>query len=49
VNWGAGPVGEVTLHDLTQDGRQAAVSWDHLPGTSLVPVAFLEADRRPYL
>ena len=49
VNWGAGPVGEVTLHDLTQDGRQAAVSWDRLPGTSLVPVPFLEADRRPYL
>ena len=43
VNWGAGPVGEVTLHDLTQDGRRAAVIWDHLPGTSLVPVGCLVA------
>ena len=42
VNWGAGPIGEVTLHDLTPDGRQAAVIWDHLPGTGLVPVPFLE-------
>ena len=41
VDWGDGPAGEVTLHDLTQDGRQAAVIWDHLPGTSLVPVECL--------
>ena len=41
VNRGDGPAGEVTLHDLTQDGRQAAVIWDHQPGTSLVPVGCL--------
>jgi len=41
VNWGDGPAGEVTLHDLTQDGRQAAVIWHHLPGTSLVPIRFV--------
>jgi len=42
VDWGDGPAGEVTLHDITQDGTRAAVVWDHLPGTSLVPVAFLK-------
>ena len=41
VDWGGGPWGEVTVHDLTPDGTLAAVSWDHLPGTRLVPVAFL--------
>lgn len=41
VDWGGGPSGEATLHDLTQDGKRASVSWDHLPGTSLVHVAFL--------
>jgi len=30
------------LRDLTQDGTRAVVVWDHLPGTSLVPVAFLK-------
>jgi hypothetical protein len=42
VDWGDGPAGEVTLHDFTQDGTRVAVIWDHLPGTSLVPVAFLK-------
>jgi len=42
VDWGSGPAGHVTLHDLTQDGRQVAVIWDDLPGTSLVPVECLE-------
>jgi hypothetical protein len=41
VDWGGGTAGEVTLHDLTQDGLRAAVIWDDLPGTSLVPVPFL--------
>jgi len=45
VNRGEGPAGEVTLHDLTQDGQRAAVIWDHLPGTSLVPVRCLNALR----
>jgi|GEM_PF-6530284 len=46
VNWGDGPAGEVTLHDLTQDGQRVAVIWDHLPGTSLVPVAAPEVERQ---
>jgi hypothetical protein len=42
VDWGDGSAGEVMLRDLTQDGTRAVVVWDHLPGTSLVPVAFLK-------
>lgn len=45
VDWGNGPAGKVTLHDLTQDGTRAAVIWDDLPGTSLVPVARLKQRR----
>ena len=41
VNLGDGAAGEVTLHDLTQDGRQVAVIWPDQPGTSLVPVRCL--------
>jgi hypothetical protein len=41
VDWGDGAVGEVTLHDLTQDGRRAAVIRDDQPGTSLMPVVCL--------
>jgi hypothetical protein len=26
VDWGGGPWGEVTLHDLSQDGKLAAVA-----------------------
>ena len=44
VNWGSGPAGEVTLHDLTQDGQRAVAIWDHLPGSSLVPVEFLDVE-----
>ena len=36
VDRGNGPAGESTLHDLTQDGARVAVTWDDLPGTSLV-------------
>ncbi len=38
-----GPAAEVGLHDLTEDGRQAAVVWDDQPGTSLVPVGCVNA------
>ena len=44
MNWGSGPAGEVTLHDLTQDGQRAVAIWDHLPGSSLVPVEFLDVE-----